>query len=196
MTVRGVILYGPPASGKSTVTAALTDLDPRFELLRKLKVGTGRAEEYDFVTGEELDRLRAAGRIVTETHRYGNRYAIDRHPVEHMARAGLVPVAHVGNCADLKRLAVTGEWLAVLLWLPREVCRARSLRRGDSDTAERLKAWEETLTDLEEHETEQLFHLRLATDRIGSDQAAREIADAFTVLASGSRRPAGHTEGA
>ncbi|MGV9303830.1 hypothetical protein ACWDLG_10705 [Nonomuraea sp. NPDC003727] len=40
MSLQGIVLYGPPASGKDTVTAALRRLDPRFVLLPKLKVGT------------------------------------------------------------------------------------------------------------------------------------------------------------
>ncbi|TQS03808.1 guanylate kinase, partial [Microbispora hainanensis] len=42
----GVVLYGPPASGKNTITAAMHRHDPRFRLLPKLKVGAGRADGY------------------------------------------------------------------------------------------------------------------------------------------------------
>jgi len=73
--------YGPPASGKDTITAALTRLDARFTLLPKLKVGTGRADGYEFVSAEHLDKLRDAGRLVAETRRYGNVYAIDRQSI-------------------------------------------------------------------------------------------------------------------
>ncbi|MCW2882205.1 MAG: hypothetical protein JWQ95_6305 [Sphaerisporangium sp.] len=175
-------MYGPPTSGKSTTTEALHRLDPRFRLLRKLKVGTGRAEEYHLVTAAHLDELRQAGRTVAETHRYGNTYAIDCAEVDDMTSAGLIPVAHIGNIADLRRLVGRDPWLRVLLWVPREVCEQRSGHRGEVDTAQRLAAWDETLTDLETNADEGFFHLRLHTDRTGPDQAAREIADAFQVL--------------
>ncbi|WP_405140658.1 guanylate kinase [Sphaerisporangium sp. NBC_01403] len=177
-------MYGPPTSGKSTTTQALHRLDPRFRLLRKLKVGTGRAEEYHLVTAARLDELRQAGRTLAETYRYGNTYAIDRAEIDDMGQAGLIPVAHIGNIADLRRLVDRDPWLRVLLWVPREVCEQRSRHRGDVDTAQRLAAWEETLTDLETGSDEGFFHLRLHTDRIGPDQAAREIADAFHTLTS------------
>lgn len=62
-----VVLYGPPTAGKDTVTAALCSADPRFQLVTKLKHGTGRSAGYRFVTAEELDDLRRRDRIVVET---------------------------------------------------------------------------------------------------------------------------------
>ncbi|KAB8180341.1 guanylate kinase, partial [Nonomuraea phyllanthi] len=100
----GVVLYGPPASGKSTVTAALGEVDQRFTLVRKLKAGNRRGAEYDFVSAEDLARLRAAGRVLVESRRYGNTYAIDRHKLDRLTAAGQVPVVHLGNIADIRRL--------------------------------------------------------------------------------------------
>ncbi|MET7459577.1 guanylate kinase [Nonomuraea sp. NPDC005501] len=176
--MKGIVLYGPPASGKSTITAALTALDPRFVLLRKLKAGDRRGTEYDFVTSEHLARLRAAGRLLAETHRYGNVYAIDRHQIEQSAQAGQMPVVHMGNIPDILRLAEAGPWLPVLLWVPRDVCEQRSRQRGDGDTARRLSAWDETLLDLQAHDTG-LFSLRIRTDQTTPEDAARQIAHAY-----------------
>lgn len=184
MTPLGVVLYGPPASGKDTVTAALHRLDSRFVLLPKLKVGTGRAEGYEFVTAERLERLREAGRLVAETRRYGNVYAVDRQTIDELTAAGAVPVAHMGNIADLRRLVgrEPDAWLRVLLWVPREVTEARSAGRGDADTGKRLAAWDETLADLEANTDEGFFHLRLHTDRLSADAAAEEIMGAYDRL--------------
>ncbi|WP_433498121.1 hypothetical protein ACQP1K_24950 [Sphaerimonospora sp. CA-214678] len=100
----GIVLYGPPASGKTTITTALHRHDPRFRLLPKLKAGTGRTEGYEPVTAEELNELRRAGRLLVETRRYGNVYAIDGHQIEEITAAGHVPVVHMGNIADLRAL--------------------------------------------------------------------------------------------
>jgi len=35
----GVLLYGPPAAGKDTVSAALIAVDARYVLFERLKVG-------------------------------------------------------------------------------------------------------------------------------------------------------------
>ncbi|GAA3522829.1 guanylate kinase [Streptosporangium album] len=182
--LQGIILYGPPASGKDTVTAALGRLDSRFVLLPKLKVGTGRAHGYEFVSAEHLDKLRDAGRLLVETRRYGNVYAVDRQVIEDRHAAGYVPVAHMGNIRDLRHLigTVPDGWLRVLLWVPREVTEQRSHARGDADTGNRLTAWDETLADLEANTDTGFFHLRIHTDRLSVNAAADEIMNAYDRL--------------
>lgn len=100
----GIVLYGPPTAGKDTVTAALCSAESRFRLVTKLKLGTGRSAGYRFVTAEELDDLRRRGRIVVETLRYGNVYAVDHLSVTQPQAQGLVPVTHIGNATDMRTL--------------------------------------------------------------------------------------------
>ncbi|WP_327089202.1 guanylate kinase [Nonomuraea sp. NBC_01738] len=184
MSLQGIVLYGPPASGKDTVTAALHRLDPRFVLLPKLKVGAGRAAGYEFVTSEHLDKLRDEGRLLVETCRYGNVYAIDRQAVDTRHAAGHVPIVHMGNIPDLRRLLdrVPDSWLRVLLWVQREVTERRSQARGDTDTTKRLAAWDETVEDLGANADAGFFHLRLHTDQLSPDAAAKEIMSAYDRL--------------
>ncbi|MFC0864466.1 hypothetical protein ACFHYQ_19425 [Sphaerimonospora cavernae] len=101
-----------------------------------------------------------------------------------MAAAGHVPVAHMGNIADLRALVgrQADGWLRVLLWVPRKVTEYRSTERGDVDTAARLRAWEEMCADLTSNADEAFFHLRLFTDRLDAEAAACEIAAAFDAL--------------
>ncbi|GGL39709.1 guanylate kinase [Planomonospora parontospora] len=189
MSPYGIVLYGPPASGKDTITAALHRLDPWCVLLPKLKVGTGRADGYEFVSAEHLDKLRQAGRLLVETHRYGNVYAVDRQTVEDRQAAGYVSVVHMGNIPDLRKLMgrEPDSWLRVLLWVPREVTAQRSAERGDPDTEKRLTAWDETLADLEAHADAGFFHLRIHTDRLSPDAAAGEIMNAYARLRTAER---------
>lgn len=179
--MKGIVLYGPPASGKSTITAALCGLDPRFALVRKLKAGNRRGTEYDFVSHEELERLRAAGRLMLETRRYNSTYAIDRCHISGLIAAGHVPIVHLGNTADVRRLTETEPWLTILLWISREVCEQRSEQRGDRDTPQRLEAWDETLADLRAH-TSPPFHHRFYTDLTTPAEIAERIACSYDEL--------------
>ncbi|MCX4581235.1 guanylate kinase [Streptomyces sp. NBC_01571] len=147
-----MILYGPPASGKDTVTAALSELDSKYAQFMRLKVGTGKSAGYRMGTAEQLGDLEATGDVVYANTRYGNTYVIDRPGLDDAFAAG-VPVAHLGQVDGVQALVdgYAADWLAVLLWCPRNVTARRSAERGDSDTAARLTAWEATRDDLDAH---------------------------------------------
>lgn len=75
---QGVVLYGPPASGKDTVTQSLADLDSRYRLFARLKVGSGKTAGYRMGTAEQLRQLETAGDVVYANSRYSSTYVIDR----------------------------------------------------------------------------------------------------------------------
>ena len=102
-----VVLFGPPASGKDTVTAALARLDPRYTLFPKLKTGRGRTFGYRTVTSEKLAALRSRRAIVQESQRYGNTYAVDRERLDAMLDDNLIPVVHIGDLTGLRCYAAT-----------------------------------------------------------------------------------------
>ncbi|MFJ3481550.1 P-loop NTPase family protein [Streptomyces microflavus] len=149
---QGVILYGPPAAGKDTVTAALTELHAKYAQFARLKVGFGKSAGYRMGTAEQLHKLEAADDVVYANTRYGNTYVIDRPGVDAAFAAG-VPVVHLGQIDGICALVdgYPADWSAVLLWCPREVTGHRSAGRGDSDTAARLAAWDATREDLDAH---------------------------------------------
>jgi guanylate kinase len=59
-----VILYGPPAAGKTTVTKKLTELDGNYRLYQRPKVGTGRTDGYRITTTSHIDALRNTNDIL------------------------------------------------------------------------------------------------------------------------------------
>lgn len=167
----GVILYGPPASGKDSVTAALSLLDSRFQLFRRLKVGAGRTTGYRMGTASELSQLDAAGQIIYSNSRYGARYVIDRPEITRMVDSGTTPVVHVGQPEAIRALVESMpkvRWLTVELWCPREIAAARIRARNTGDDNDRLRVYDETvhLTDVA---------LQIDTSKAGPDEAARAI---------------------
>ncbi|MEW2134632.1 phosphotransferase-like protein [Streptomyces sp. NPDC005435] len=172
---QGVILYGPPASGKDTVTTALSELDSRYAQFTRLKVGTGKSAGYRMGTAEQLRELEAAGDVVYANSRYGNTYVIDAPGLNAAFEAG-VPVVHVGQVAGVQALVdgYPASWSVVLLWCPREVTEQRSAGRGDSDTAARLAAWDATREDLDSHPGT-VWDLTVDTTTSGPQDAARLI---------------------
>ncbi|MBW1603494.1 guanylate kinase [Streptomyces sp. JJ66] len=169
----GIILYGPPASGKDTITAALTEQNPQLVLFTRLKIGEGRSQGYRMGTVEQLDQLEATGDVIYRNDRYNNIYVVDRPGLDAVYTAGQVPVVHLGQIAGIRALTARypATWLAVRLSCPRNVTEQRSALRGDTDTQARLAAWDATDTDLQANATTR-WDLHLRTDQ----QPARESA--------------------
>lgn len=175
-----MILYGPPASGKDTVTTALTELHPKYAQFARLKVGSGKSTGYRMGTAEQLRELEAAGDVVYANARYGNTYAIDRPGIDATFAAG-VPVVHLGQVDGIRALVdgYPADWAVVLLWCPREVTEQRSAGRGDSDTAARLAAWDATREDLDAHPGT-TWDLTVDTTAASPQDAARLIDQLLT----------------
>ena len=144
--MRGVILYGPPAAGKDAITRQLEEIDQRFKLFPRLKVGAGRTAGYRIATRGEVASLQARGDIVWENHRYGASYYIDRNYLREQLRHS-IPVVHMGQLAAVdavKRSFPGTSWLTVYLWCPREVAVERIRARETHDDDERLSMWDAT----------------------------------------------------
>ncbi|WP_424893300.1 phosphotransferase-like protein [Streptomyces sp. XH2] len=177
---QGVVLYGPPAAGKDTVTTALTELSPTYAQFARLKVGTGKSTGYRMGTVEQLSELEAAGAVVYANSRYGNTYVIDAPGLDDAFAAG-VPVVHLGQVDGVRALTdgYPASWVVVLLWCSRETTAERSAGRGDSDTTARLTAWDATREDLDGHPAT-VWDLTLDTTAASPQEAARLIDQLLT----------------
>ncbi len=145
--MRGVILYGPPASGKDTITRALHSQDARYVLFPRIKCGGGKTSGYRMVSSDKLAELRECGDVIWENERYGSTYAVDRPGLtDYLART--TPVLHLGQVEAIKKvtLAIPGaRWLVVYLTISREVAGVRIAARRDGDQDARMEAWDATM---------------------------------------------------
>lgn len=166
----GVILYGPPASGKDTITKALVDLDRRYAHYRRMKVGSGRTAGYQPTNSAELVNLRKSGRVIWENERYGATYVVERDSLAKLA-ATSIPVLHLGQ---LDAIPVVHEsmpnvrWVDVYIWCPRDVAVQRLRERQTGDLAARICVWDETVPFLD-------ACLALNTATVSPADAARAI---------------------
>ncbi|HEX3780704.1 MAG TPA: kinase [Pseudonocardiaceae bacterium] len=173
---RAVILYGPPASGKDTITRELLSIGGFYEHFQRLKVGGDSKSGYRSAGKEMLATLQCCGEILYANDRYGATYGIDRTGLDEITKRGRIPVVHLGQVAGV--MAVTGNyaasWLVIGLWCSREVAADRLMDRGDTRFTERMAAWDATLTDLRTSDPG-IFALTINTGAIGAASAAKLI---------------------
>jgi len=175
MPPSGILLYGAPASGKDTVTQALSALDSRYVHFQRLKAGGGRTEGYRVCTHEHIDDQRERGLIVYENVRYDSLYAIDRPALDALLARDLIPVVHLGQLDGVHALMRhPARWLSVLLHCRRETAEQRARERGSVDIAARLQAWDETARELARTRAD-VFVLRIDTDQTSPSNAAEAI---------------------
>lgn len=180
MKFDGVILYGPPASGKDTVTAELCRLSGAYALFEKLKAGTGRTTGYRMVTEESLADLRQRGLVVHEVTRYGATYAVDSVRLDKLFVDARIPIVHMGQVAGVRALQQHGaRWLDVLLWCSKDATEERARKRGSTDIEERLAMWHATMADLGSF-AEAQFTLSVRTDNVTPTTAAAVVHAAVT----------------
>ncbi|MCX5555404.1 guanylate kinase [Streptomyces sp. NBC_00038] len=173
---QGVLLYGPPASGKDTVTAALSDLNALYTAFTRLKVGTGKTQGYRMGTPQELADLEGRGDVLYSNARYGNVYVVDRPGLALAMEDGRIPILHLGQVTGIEAVAngYPAAWSRVLLWCSREVTAARSKERGDCDSDARLAAWDATERDLTEN-SHATWDLRVDTEANSPAATALQI---------------------
>ncbi|QOC90251.1 phosphotransferase-like protein [Micromonospora craniellae] len=144
--MRGVILYGPPASGKDTITQALHQLDSTYQQFERLKVGNGRTAGYRMSTDQHLEALRASSDVLWENRRYRSTYVVDAPALRQHLGQG-VPVLHLGQVGAIdavRKAFPTVRWTVVALTCPRDLAEQRIVARQTGDTGERLRAWDAT----------------------------------------------------
>ncbi|MET7770173.1 hypothetical protein [Nocardia sp. NPDC005366] len=175
-----IVIYGPPAAGKDTITAALGELDTDFRHYERIKIGSGRTTGYRMASLGDLQRLVTAGEVIYANTRYGATYVIDRPELTAITAANKIPVLHVGQPEAIDALLdaiPTIRWVIVDLWCPRDVAAARIAARDTGDTGDRLAVWDAT-------PQLSVADVRIDTAAVDPTSAARQIVDAVQAAKS------------
>ncbi|MGL5826992.1 MAG: phosphotransferase-like protein [Nocardioides sp.] len=146
MTTTGILLYGPPASGKDTVTGQLHRINSRYQLFHRLKAGPGNRGGYRMLNHDHLDALDQAGDLIWINPRYNARYAVDHSGLTDALNLG-IPVVHLGQpeaCDTIQHALPHTRWITVELRCPRGVAEQRLRDRDPAALTERLAAWDQT----------------------------------------------------
>lgn len=154
--MRPIVLYGPPAVGKDTITRALAALDPTYQLFPLLKAGVGRSRSYRMVPLHQLGALASAGDLILRWNRYGSTYAVDRSGIE-AALVEYMPVLHFAERYHVETLLEATKsirWLVIGLTCPRAIAAERLAERDPEDVERRLVVFDqvEPIGDLGEYQ--------------------------------------------
>lgn len=168
----GLVLYGPPAVGKTTIATRLAELDCRFAPFLVVKAGPGRTDGYTMISANEFVRRAAADDFVFTWERYDAYYAVSKRQLTMFADEGRVPIVQLGVVPAVQAVTAFSalRWIVVQLWANRKVCEDRVRNRGTGDLAARLAAYDQTVR-LDSRQAQ----LTLDTDQVDEVDAARTI---------------------
>ncbi len=130
----GLVLYGPPASGKSSVASALGK-QSGWCRYRLLKSGP---------SNESYRALSSQHQPIWQADKYGRTYAIDESGFADIpgGQSVVIELGEATAVEAVRRLPI--EWTVAHLWCPRSTAVDRMQARGDEDISDRLTAWDNT----------------------------------------------------
>lgn len=181
--MRGLILYGAPASGKHTIAKFLETSGLGYENYPKLKLGHGKVAGYRMITAEQMRQVNQHRLLVQYNERYGNWYAVEKYLIYKMLGQGKVPIFHMGVSAGISEIInfAPGQWLKVWLRCSPMEARQRLTTRGEIDVEDRMTVWE-----IIEKEGRQcpigFFNLEIRTDEVDPAEAGIMVDEAWTYV--------------
>jgi guanylate kinase len=160
-TFRGILIAGPPASGKRTLTFALTSMRRSYAPFRALSAALHPTIAAERSTERHLDELKAWAQVFHEFTEDGMRYVFDHGRLNKLREHGRIPVATVCDTAGMLAFErEADDWLPILLWCPREVAEQREPALAQPA---RRRRWDRSLHRLTRHLAR--FALVIRSDR-------------------------------
>lgn len=172
---QGLIIYGPPASGKTSIASALKSYTDKFVPFRKIKCGGTTSDEYRQADPAKIAALRNSRSIIYENSRYGNLYVVDKSEVDRIFAQSRIPIIHIGQIEGIRAIkSYHAAWTSVLLWCSDKVSEERLHARGSQDVEERLSIWLETKIDIT-NRLDADFSFEIDTGRFSISESVAKI---------------------
>ena len=174
---RGVILAGPPASGRRTVAFALTSLRRSYAHYPALTTERQALVDAARTTQSQLDELRSWAQLFVEFTCEGISYAYDHQRLNKLREQGRIPVACVDDIDVLRAFEQEADdWLQVLLWCPRQEAERRLASTPDvhrTSAPAGLRRWDRSTKRLLREPLR--FPLSIRTDRMDPVHVAQIV---------------------
>jgi guanylate kinase len=135
------VLSGPAGVGKSSVVAALREIDPEVwysvsATTRERRPGEVEGASYFFVTNDEFDAMVRGGELIEHATYAGNRYGTPRRPVEAKLAAGIPVLLEIEIEGARQVRSIDPDALLVFLAPPSWEELERRLRGRGTESAE------------------------------------------------------------
>lgn len=180
---RLVVLAGPTAVGKGTVSTYIRDNYPNVVLsvsatTRKPRPGEVHGVNYYFVTDAEFDAMEASGQMLeTATVHNAFRYGTPRAPIEEAIAQGTSILLEIDlQGARAVKQAMPSAVLVFLLPPSWEELVRRLIGRGTEDAAEQARRLETAKVELAAQDE---FDYRIVNRDVS--QAAQEVVDLMSI---------------
>lgn len=162
-----ILLCGPPASGKDTLTELLKKRNNIFCYFKKHRVAnqvdrSRNLTTYFQISLKEFQQTIGKDEFIQFHKRYERFYGVSRKVLNNYLQCDKIPIIHVGKIYDLMELeaALEANVAKILIWETKDVIRERLMLRHHGDYKEihlRLKSYDDEIESLGRINLEKVF---------------------------------------
>lgn len=139
-----MVISAPSGGGKNTVAEVLLKEIGFLRLSRSVttrppRMGEKAGRDYVFVTREEFETLKAAGRLVEAAEVHGHLYGTAREFVEEKCAEGVCPLLLIDVQGGMLMKAYDGRTVLIFLMPPNLEELEKRLRGRETDSPEEIK---------------------------------------------------------
>ncbi len=152
-----ILLCGPPASGKDSITEAVCNIDKSFCHFKKHRAINKNANmdrnNYINISKDEFEKMIKNGDFIQYHKRYDRYYGISKQALADGISKNLNIIIHTGRIENLQELKkkINVNTISILLWAPIYLLRQRLQKRhpnNENEISRRLIAAQEEFIDL------------------------------------------------